>query len=162
MDSIVGDIVARYGEKAPVMIMSDPRLLCTFRRQFNLNTWLRDNGYLGPSGCAELLGGHGAPVDWYRTRAYGMGINGLYINQAGRERNGIVHPTKERDELLEEIKAGLLAARDPETGEPRHLRGPPQRPGLSRPADRTRAGSHRWLPAWLSFILGYDARLTEL
>ena len=31
-------------------------------------------------------------VDWSRTRAYGLGLNGLYINLAGREERGIVSP----------------------------------------------------------------------
>ena len=29
----------------------------------------------------------GTVVDWSKTRAYGMGFNGLYLNLAGRERD---------------------------------------------------------------------------
>ena len=41
-------------------------------------------------------------VDWSRTRAYGLGFNGLYLNLAGREGQGIVQPG-EADELLDEF-----------------------------------------------------------
>jgi predicted AlkP superfamily phosphohydrolase/phosphomutase len=51
-------------------------------------------------------------VDWSRTRAYGVGLNGLYLNIRGREREGIVDPGQ-RDALLREIRQKLLDMRDP-------------------------------------------------
>jgi predicted AlkP superfamily phosphohydrolase/phosphomutase len=56
-------------------------------------------------------------VNWHETRAYGLGMNGLYLNLAGRERDGIVDP-EQRDALLEELREKLLAVRDPENGRP--------------------------------------------
>jgi predicted AlkP superfamily phosphohydrolase/phosphomutase len=56
-------------------------------------------------------------VDWPDTRAYGIGLNGLYINVKGRERDGVV-PPGERDALLAEIAEKLAAVIDPETGKP--------------------------------------------
>ena len=50
------------------------------------------------------------------TGIYAAGINGLYVNLAGRESKGIVTQA-ESDALLDEITRGLLALRDPETGE---------------------------------------------
>ena len=55
-------------------------------------------------------------MDWSRTRAYGLGLNGLYINVAGREKDGIVDPGQ-REALAREIGAKLLQAVDPKTGE---------------------------------------------
>jgi Uncharacterized conserved protein len=55
-------------------------------------------------------------VDWRKTRAYGAGFNGLYLNLVGRERVGIVQPW-EVEALIEEISKKLLAVRDPKTGE---------------------------------------------
>ena len=55
-------------------------------------------------------------IDWEHTRAYGLGLNGLYINVRGREKWGIV-PPEQRDALLDEIASRLLAAVDPATGE---------------------------------------------
>ena len=115
MDTIVGDTMRRYPD-ATILVMSDHGF-CNFGRQFNLNTWLRDEGYLGPGDCASLLDPRkGLLVDWSLTRAYGLGINGLYLNQAGRERFGIVSPA-ERDSLLEELREKLLAVRDPMDGQ---------------------------------------------
>ncbi len=114
MDDVVGAVVRRYGEQATILVLSDHGF-CNFRRQFSVNTWLRDNGYLGPRDCEALLGGR--TVDWSQTRAYGLGINGLYLNLQGRERHGIVTPA-ERDALLNELRTKLLAVRDPENGEP--------------------------------------------
>ena len=118
MDEIVGDVAKRVGPQATLLVMSDHGF-CNFRRQFNLNTWLRENGYLGPSGARSLLGPSGPDaVDWDQTRAYGMGLNGLYVNQRGREQHGVVGASTESAHLLRELKERLLAVRDPENGEP--------------------------------------------
>ena len=55
-------------------------------------------------------------VDWSRTRAYGLGFNGLYLNLAGREAEGIVDPA-EADALMAEISTKLEALEDPQNGE---------------------------------------------
>jgi predicted AlkP superfamily phosphohydrolase/phosphomutase len=57
-----------------------------------------------------------ANVDWGRTRAYGLGINALYINRAGREQHGIVSPG-DVPQLTETLRQQLLALKDPKTGE---------------------------------------------
>jgi len=117
MDGVVGDLLKRYGQQATMLVLSDHGF-CNFRRQFNLNTWLRDNGYLGPRTCRSLLDPQRPPlVDWSRTRAYGLGLNGLYVNLQGRERDGVVPPAQ-REALLEELRTKLLAVRDPENGQP--------------------------------------------
>lgn len=116
-DKVVDSVVDRYGSKATILVMSDHGF-CNFRRQFNVNTWLRDQGFLRPSNCRSLLNsGAGRLVDWAKTRAYGMGLNGLYVNLRGRERDGIVDPS-EREALLEEIRGKLLTVRDPLDGQP--------------------------------------------
>jgi predicted AlkP superfamily phosphohydrolase/phosphomutase len=112
MDEIVGQIITRYGNKATVIVMSDHGF-ANFRRQFNLNTWLRNNGYIQPPSCKSIL----RNVDWSRTRAYGLGINGLYLNLKGRERDGIVEPDQ-REALLQELTARLEAVRDSDPGAP--------------------------------------------
>ncbi|KPJ65909.1 MAG: sulfatase arylsulfatase [Coxiella sp. DG_40] len=107
LDSVVGDILERYGDQATIIVMSDHGF-ANFRRQFNLNTWLRDNGYLRPANSTSIM----RDVDWSRTKAYGLGINGLYLNLKGRERDGIVEPGQQRDELIEELASKLEAVRD--------------------------------------------------
>ncbi len=116
LDGVVGDIARRCGEKATLLVLSDHGF-CNFRRQFNPNTWLRDQGYLGPADCVSLADTRrGTVADWPRTRAYAMGLNSLYLNLAGRERDGVVRAS-EREGLLEELRVRLLAASDPQTGQ---------------------------------------------
>jgi predicted AlkP superfamily phosphohydrolase/phosphomutase len=55
-------------------------------------------------------------VDWSKTRAFGIGFNGLYLNQKGRESQGIVEPAQ-ADALIVEIARNLEAVRDPKTGD---------------------------------------------
>jgi predicted AlkP superfamily phosphohydrolase/phosphomutase len=107
LDGVVGDIVKRYGDNSTVIVMSDHGF-ARFKRQFNLNTWLRDNGYVQSADAKSIL----YDVDWSRTKAYGLGMNGLYLNLRGRERDGIVGPGRERDALIEELIAKLEAVRD--------------------------------------------------
>jgi predicted AlkP superfamily phosphohydrolase/phosphomutase len=106
LDRAIGKIVDRYGSQATILVMSDHGF-ANFGRQFNLNTWLRENDYLGPVDCTSLR----QNVDWSQTRAYGLGINGLYLNLKGRERDGIVEP-REKNALLNELAAQLEAVTD--------------------------------------------------
>jgi predicted AlkP superfamily phosphohydrolase/phosphomutase len=107
LDAVVGDLVDRYGSRATILVMSDHGF-ANFGRQFNLNSWLRDNGYLGPPECTSIL----HDVDWSRTRAYGLGINGLYLNLKGRERDGIVEPGEQQEELLTKLAGELEVVTD--------------------------------------------------
>jgi predicted AlkP superfamily phosphohydrolase/phosphomutase len=107
LDGVIGDLHDRYGSKATIFVMSDHGF-ANFGRQFNLNSWLRDFGYLNPRECASIM----ADADWTRTRAYGLGINGLYLNLKGRERDGIVEPGEEQEKLTRQLIARLQAVRD--------------------------------------------------
>ncbi len=117
MDNVIGDLLDKYGQDTTVMLLSDHGF-CNFRRQFNLNTWLRENGYLSPQWCTSLYAlPRQTPPEWSRTQAYGLGLNGLYLNLRGREKYGAVAPSQ-REALLEELREKLLAVRDPENGQP--------------------------------------------
>ncbi len=114
LDRIVGKALKAVGERATVIVMSDHGFAPLYR-QFNLNTWLKEQGYLrlkdGANGEADLF----EDVEWRQTRAYGLGLNALYLNLRGRERTGVVEPGAERQALLNEIARKLLAVRDPRT-----------------------------------------------
>ncbi len=116
LDAALGLAVERAGDDAVVMVMSDHGF-APWNRAFHVNTWLYDNGYLvikdgsSPADVEMLFG-----VDWKRTRAYAIGINGLYINLAGREKRGIVQPGAEQEQLLAELKSGLEKVIDPLDG----------------------------------------------
>jgi predicted AlkP superfamily phosphohydrolase/phosphomutase len=57
-------------------------------------------------------------VDWSRTRAYGLGLNGLYVNLRGREGHGIVESGAPADSFRQQLARELLAIRDPANGQP--------------------------------------------
>lgn len=61
-------------------------------------------------------------TDWSKTKAYALGLNGLYINQKGREGEGIVTSGAEKEALIREIIHNLESFQDPETGEKPVLR----------------------------------------
>ncbi len=107
LDTVVGELMDRYAGKAALIAMSDHGF-ANFGRQFNLNTWLRNWGYLGPRECTSIM----KDVDWSQTVAYGLGINGLYLNLKGRERDGLVEPGDQREALLTELVERLQAVVD--------------------------------------------------
>ncbi len=73
-----------------------------FGQQFNLNSWLRDQWLSRPARCTRSA----QDIDWSQTAAYGLGLNGLYLNMKGRERDGIIEPGEQREGLLRQLIAG--------------------------------------------------------
>jgi predicted AlkP superfamily phosphohydrolase/phosphomutase len=65
----------------------------------------------------ETSGDWFAQVDWEKTRAFTLGLTGIFVNRKGREAKGIVEPGAELDRLCAEIKAKLEDLVDPQTGE---------------------------------------------
>jgi predicted AlkP superfamily phosphohydrolase/phosphomutase len=117
LDGVVGRTLDAIDDDTLLVVMSDHGFE-SWRRSFNLNSWLVESGYLvlvDPT--LEEDPGFFRNVDWSKSRAYGMGINGLYINLRGREKNGVVEP-RGRRALMDEIAANLLAYVDPATGQP--------------------------------------------
>ena len=51
-------------------------------------------------------------MDWSRTQAYAIGLNGIYLNLVDREHGGIVSAA-ERDQVRDNIAKKLLALRIP-------------------------------------------------
>ena len=116
-DAIAGYAMEHIEPGARLVVMSDHGF-ASWRRAFNLNTWLVENGYMTLLDPKRVEGTNiYNNVDWSKTKAYGLGLNGLYINLEGREVDGIVAP-KDRSALLNEISENLLATIDPETGGP--------------------------------------------
>jgi predicted AlkP superfamily phosphohydrolase/phosphomutase len=102
-------------DKSLLIVLSDHGFK-SFARCVNLNAWLHENGYLAlKSGKAES-GDWFEDVDWSRTRAYTMGLNGLYLNMKGREREGIVPAGDDAEGLKEELRAKLTGLADPASG----------------------------------------------
>ncbi|HLJ46426.1 MAG TPA: alkaline phosphatase family protein [Bryobacteraceae bacterium] len=106
VDRQIGTVLDRAAG-ATVIVMSDHGF-AAFTRAVNLNTWLQREGFL------QTDGGH---IDWKKTKAYAMGLNALYINLSGREKNGIVAPGAVRDAMVADLEQRLKAFRDPATEE---------------------------------------------
>lgn len=116
MDKALAQALSRTDDRTLVLILSDHGFH-PFTREFQLNTWLQQNGYLvlkNPGKDPEEVSLH-ADVDWSRTRAYALGFSGLYLNLKGREKFGNVDPSQAQV-LLQEIKGKLDQTVDPATG----------------------------------------------
>jgi predicted AlkP superfamily phosphohydrolase/phosphomutase len=119
MDDLVGRVLDEVDLSDPdnlVAVLSDHGFK-TFRRGINLNAWLLQEGYLvleeGKRGTDAWFAG----VDWKRTRAFALGLGGIFLNVKGREAEGIVS-TEEAPALADQIAARLEALIDPAVGRP--------------------------------------------
>jgi predicted AlkP superfamily phosphohydrolase/phosphomutase len=117
MDRTLDRVLRKVDRETLLLVMSDHGFN-PFRRGFNLNTWLFQNGYhrLAKPWKQEETSLF-ENTDWSKSTAYGAGLNGLYINEKGRERNGTVAPGPDKDNLVREIARKLEALTDPKTGE---------------------------------------------
>lgn len=116
MDRFLGKAMEHLDDGDTLLVISDHGFN-SFKRTFNLNTWLKENGYLKvedefTQDQYEYL----TNVVWADTKAYSLGFNCLYINQIGREGQGIVPPGVVKKQLMEEIRQKLLAEKDPLNG----------------------------------------------
>jgi predicted AlkP superfamily phosphohydrolase/phosphomutase len=125
MDAIVGEARRLAGPDALLIVCSDHGF-SSWRRGVNYNTWLVKNGFMTivgdsgqPKSLEDLFETHQLfqNVDWSRTKAYAMGLGGIYINLAGRETQGSVAPGEGYEAVRSEIVSGLEALVDPATGE---------------------------------------------
>jgi predicted AlkP superfamily phosphohydrolase/phosphomutase len=116
-DAMVGHALDVADDETLVIALSDHGF-GPYRRAVHLNTWLMENGLLclktglepGDS-AGDMLRG----VDWSRTKAYSLGLGGIYLNLRGREADGIVDET-DAARLKAEIARGLKGLPDPLDG----------------------------------------------
>jgi predicted AlkP superfamily phosphohydrolase/phosphomutase len=106
MDKLIGSVMKKVDDKTLLMVVSDHGFK-SFARCVNLNAWLHQNGYLALKPGKTESGDWFDDVDWSRTRAYTMGLNGLYLNLKGREREGVVEPGAEAEALKDELRHKL-------------------------------------------------------
>ncbi len=118
MDEVLGKALNHIDDDTTLIVLSDHGFN-PFYRTFNLNSWLLENGYAAlrdPSlrGTRRLF----ANTDWSKTFAYGLGINSLYLNMRGRERDGVVGAGRQAKALLNELVKKLEKEVDPDNGRP--------------------------------------------
>ncbi len=115
IDLAVGEAMELLDDRTEIILMSDHGF-APFRRSFNLNSFLAAEGFAEISSPYQRNNDMYACLDWSKTGAYGMGLNSLYINQAGREKDGIVTLADKRA-LMNNLKTSLEAVVDPVTGD---------------------------------------------
>ncbi len=134
MDNIIGEIVKTAGKETVCVLMSDHGFgPCAGR--FYLSRWLIEAGYarfkshrlrnfakktLEITGTkrfvARSLSGKAVariasdsyPLDWSKSKAFFVSGDGIRINLKGREREGIVEPGSEYEQLRNELREQLL------------------------------------------------------
>jgi predicted AlkP superfamily phosphohydrolase/phosphomutase len=115
MDELVGRVLPAVDDNTLLLICSDHGF-AQYGRQFHLNTWLRDNGYLTvKSGAENKAETSVLDIDWSQTAAYGMGFNGLYLNLKNREAQGIV-TADAAPGIVARLRRDLEGLKDGETG----------------------------------------------
>lgn len=116
MDGLVGKVWEKLGQKDVLIVMSDHGIK-SFRRGVNVNSWLYLNGYLSLKDGKRESEEWFKDVDWEKTKAYGLGLGGIYLNSKGRESKGTVSPGEEEKALKKEIISRLNGLRDEEKSE---------------------------------------------
>jgi predicted AlkP superfamily phosphohydrolase/phosphomutase len=115
LDDLVGRTVAKCQDPGTLLLVLSDHGFNTFRRGIDLNRWLEENGYLVVDDARrgeDYLAG----VDWSRTRAFAIGLTGIFLNIRDKYAQGIVRAGDEADRLRAEIAERLGALTDPESG----------------------------------------------
>jgi predicted AlkP superfamily phosphohydrolase/phosphomutase len=114
MDDLVRRTRTECDDDTLLMVISDHGFN-SFRRGIDLNRWLADNGFLkfhpGREGEEYLAG-----VDWSQSKAFALGLAGMFINEKGKYAQGIVEPGDEAANVRAEIAAKLRTLVDPQNG----------------------------------------------
>ncbi len=145
-DALVGRVMERLEDGDVLMVISDHGF-SSFRRGVNLNSWLLREGYLvlkdGADGASEWL----RDVDWTKTRAYCLGLTGMFLNVKGREQHGIVEPGAGVEALKAEIIKKLSGLKDADKREV----------GIREAFDTSALYSGPYLENAPDLLIGYNA-----
>jgi len=116
IDALLAKVQKEIDDPETAFLIISDHGFTNFRRGVNLNTWLQENGYLFLKEGAES-GDYFDGVDWTRTKAFALGLTGLFINRKGREKSGVVAEGSEYRHLVQELAQRLEGLVDPQTGE---------------------------------------------
>lgn len=115
-DAVVERVLAEADDNTLVIVLSDHGFT-SFQRGVHLNRWLLEQGLLALKAGAS--GGHPdeffQEVDWSRTRAYALGLGGIYLNRRLREGQGILS-AEDAERTAAGIQEALPCLGDPATG----------------------------------------------
>ncbi len=146
MDDLVGRTMAKLDDDTALFVMSDHGFK-PFRRCVDLNAWLLQAGYLTlKQGATSSAGTYLADMDWSRTKVYAIGLAGMFVNQKGREAQGIVADGDEKQKLVNELTRRLTGLKDSDGGEI----------AIHEAIPRDRAYSGPYVNAAPDVIVGYN------
>jgi len=112
MDKLVGETMEKCRDKKTVLMVISDHGFGPFRYGVDLNRWLEENGYLKVNN--ELRHEkYLKAIDFSQSRAFAVGLSGIYINLKGREACGIVSPGEQANKLRKEIAQKLGDLYDP-------------------------------------------------
>ena len=118
-DALLASVLDHADENTLLCVLSDHGF-GSFRRAFDINSWLWQNGLLALKDRrkpGEDLGEGFPAVDWSKTYAYALGLGGIYLNFKGREGAGILEENGEADRVRRAIESGLTGLLDTASGE---------------------------------------------
>jgi predicted AlkP superfamily phosphohydrolase/phosphomutase len=110
LDREIGELLALVDDDVSVIVCSDHGAK-RMDGSFNVNDWLLQTGYLTLSQpVTEPTEVKKAPIDWSRTKAWGLGgyYARVFLNVQGREPEGIIAPAeyeRVRDQLVADLQA---------------------------------------------------------
>jgi predicted AlkP superfamily phosphohydrolase/phosphomutase len=146
MDENLKRAMEKVDSRTLIMVMSDHGF-APFLREFNLSTWLVEEGYTAVTDKDKI---HESKfynyVDWPNTKAYALGINGLYLNLKGREKRGSLAPS-EANRIKAELISKLEQVVDPKTG----------RRAILKAYDSKEIYSGPYLDLAPDILVGYDS-----
>lgn len=119
-DRLLAAVLDKVDDDTLLMVLSDHGF-GSFRRAFDTNTWLWQNGLLALKDSrkpGEDLGEGFAAVDWSKTYAYAVGLGGIYLNLRGRERGGILEEGADAERVRRAIQTGMADFPDADTQRP--------------------------------------------
>jgi predicted AlkP superfamily phosphohydrolase/phosphomutase len=117
-DALLSAVLDRVDDSTLLIVLSDHGF-GTFRRAFDTNTWLWQQGLLALKDSykpGEHVGEGFATVDWSKSYAYAVGLGGIYLNFKGRESGGILEEGGEAERVRRAIQTGLADYTDAHTG----------------------------------------------
>ncbi len=88
-DRILGKTINKINKNDKLMVISDHGF-APYYQHVNLNRWLYDEGYIALKQNSSSDNFNLQDIDWTKTTAYAMGLNGVFVNLAGRELHGWV------------------------------------------------------------------------
>ena len=111
MDGLLARTMDKCNDPDTMLMVISDHGFNSFRYGVDLNRWLEENGYLvlkDNDRTSKYL----SAIDWSKTKAYAIGLTGMFLNMKNRESQGIVEPGQEAQELCDEIADKLCQITD--------------------------------------------------